>query len=168
MKKITILAATLLMMAMTAQAQEIEKLLSKYSNDERFTYVSLNADLITSGLSFIDSKLNNIDKIVKDELLKIKGLKVLTLESKLASEKKLTEQVITELNNIIKKDSNSEAFLETRSQGNETKIYATSEGLLIVNKEPKELSIVFLSGELSRKSIKEFISNISKQNKKQF
>ncbi|MDR2292662.1 MAG: DUF4252 domain-containing protein [Prevotellaceae bacterium] len=163
MKKVTILVVTLLMMAITAQAQKIENLLNKYSNDERFTYVSLNADLIHFGLSFIDVNLDGIYKTVKDELLKIKGMKVLTLESKSIKEKKQTDIIMSELNNAINQDSQAEPVIETREKGEVTKIYATSEGLLIISKEPDELSVVFISGKLSKQSIKELISNLNKK-----
>ncbi|MDR0753960.1 MAG: DUF4252 domain-containing protein [Prevotellaceae bacterium] len=165
MKKITILAVTLLMMAITAQAQEIGKLLNRYSNDERFTYVSLNGNLIQFGLSFIDADMDGIDKTLKDELNEIKGIKVLTLESKSAEEKKQIEAIMTELNSAISKDSKAESVIETRKDGEVTKIYTTSEGLLIISKEPEELSVVFFSGKLSAKSIKELISI---HDKKQF
>jgi hypothetical protein len=160
MKKTTILAVTLLMMTITAQSQEIEKLLNKYSNDEHFTYVSLSADLIQFGLSFVNVNTDDIDKTVKDELLKLKGLKVLTLESKSAKEKKQMDDIMTELDNAINKDSKVEPIIEAREKGDITKIYATSEGLLIISKDHEEFSVILFSGELSTKSIKELMSKI--------
>ncbi|MDR1553331.1 MAG: DUF4252 domain-containing protein [Prevotellaceae bacterium] len=167
MKKITILVVTLLMMAMTAQAQGIEKLINKYSNDEHIHYVSLSADLIQFGLSFIDDKAGEIDHLMREALSKIKGLKVLTLksesESESLAEKKLMESITNELNSILQKDSKAEPVIESREKGNITKIYTTSEGLLIMTKEPGELSVVFISGELSKKAINEIISQTDKK-----
>ncbi|MDR2653388.1 MAG: DUF4252 domain-containing protein, partial [Prevotellaceae bacterium] len=139
--------------------------INRYSNDERFHYVSLSADLIRFGLSFIDDKSNECDEVIKIELSKINGLKVLTLESESesAEEKKLIESITNELNSILQKTSKAEPIIETREKGDITKIYATSEGLLIMRKEPGELSIVLISGELSKKAIKEIISQTDKK-----
>ncbi|MDR2127215.1 MAG: DUF4252 domain-containing protein [Prevotellaceae bacterium] len=160
MKKTTIFIVTLLIMAITAQAQGIEKLVSKYSNDKRFTYVALSADLIQFGLSFIDDV--DINKIIKDDL-KLKGLKLLTLESESEADEKMIELITDELDDVLKKDSKSETVIETREKGDVTKVYATSEGLLIVTRESKELSVIFLAGELSAQAIKKIISQARKK-----
>ncbi|MDR1198744.1 MAG: DUF4252 domain-containing protein [Prevotellaceae bacterium] len=160
MKKITVLVVALLLTAITTQAQGIEKLLEKYSNDSRFTYVSLGSGVIQLGLSFINNKLDDIGNDVKDELSKLKGLKVLTLESE--TEKTITS-VMDELNGIIKKDSKAELIIETRDKKDITKIYTTSEGLLIASTEPDELSILFFSGNLTKKLIETIASGINKK-----
>ncbi|MDR0420200.1 MAG: DUF4252 domain-containing protein [Prevotellaceae bacterium] len=163
MKKLTILVVTLLLMAMTAQAQAIEKLLNKYSNNESCSYVSLSADLLQFGLSFVDKKSADVDSFIKNELSKITGLKVLTVEKEKEADQKLMDEIMQELNNILKKDSKSEPIIETKDKGEVTKIYLTGEGLILMTKEPDELSIVFISGELSKQAIKDIISKANKK-----
>ncbi|MDR1347914.1 MAG: DUF4252 domain-containing protein [Prevotellaceae bacterium] len=160
MKKITVLVVALLLTAITTQAQGIEKLLEKYSNDSRFTYVSLGSGMIQLGLSFIGSELDAIGNDVKDELSKIKGLKVLTLESEA---EKTIASVMNELNCIIKKDPKAELIIETRDKKEITKIYMTGEGFLIASTEPDELSIVFFSGSVTKKLVQAIASGINKK-----
>jgi hypothetical protein len=164
MKKVTVLVVTLLMIASAAQAQGIEKLLDRYSTDERFSYTSVGSGLIQFGLNFIYNKLKDIDidNVVKDELSKLTGLKILTLESKTEAEKKMITSITDELTNVIKKDTKAELILETRDKKDITKIYTTSEGLLIVSTEPEEISIVCFFGKLTKKLIQTIVSDKNK------
>jgi len=152
MKKITILVATLLMMTIAAQAQAIQKIIDKYSNDERFTYVSVGSGLIDLGMSFLGDKVEGLGK---DALSKMKGIRVLTFESE--TDEKVMKSVVDELTKVIRADSKAETLVESRSKGETTNIYFTSEGLLIVNKSAKELSVVCILGEISKKWLKELV-----------
>jgi hypothetical protein len=155
MKKLTILAVALLMMTSAAQAQGIEKILDKYSNDERFTYVSVGTGLIQLVVHFIETS----DTTVKAALSKFKGVKVLSLDDEF--DNKLAKTVVDELNAALKQDKNAESVIETRKHGDITKIYITSEGLLIINQEIKELSVVFLNGKLPKKTLLNLAKSIN-------
>ncbi|MDR1984604.1 MAG: DUF4252 domain-containing protein [Prevotellaceae bacterium] len=145
MKKTTILVAALLMMAITAQAQNIQKVFEKYSTNERFSYTSIGSGPM--GVEFGLDFLSMMDIKTKDAP-KLKGLRVLTLEA--APDDKLMKSVIDDVNEAVKKDKKAETLVESRNKGTETYIYSTSEGLLLVNKKSKELSIVCVFGEFSK------------------
>jgi hypothetical protein len=159
MKKITILVATLLMMAVAAQAQELQKIIDKYSDDERFTYVSVGSSLLDLGMSFVkDAKIEGLN--AKDALSKLKGIRVLSLESE--TDEKVMKALVGDLTKAIRADSKAETLVEIKEKGENTNIYFTSEGLLIITKEPKELTVVCILGEISKKWIQELISKNKK------
>jgi hypothetical protein len=160
MKKITILVATLLMMAIAAQAQEIQKIIDKYSDDERFTYVSVGSSLIDLGMNFLkDTKIEGL-KAKKDALSKLKGIRVLNLESN--TDEKIMKALVGDLTKAIRADSKAETLVEVKDKGESTNIYFTSEGLLIITKEPNELTVVCILGEISKQWIQELVSKNKK------
>ncbi|MDR3227583.1 MAG: DUF4252 domain-containing protein [Prevotellaceae bacterium] len=145
MKKLTILVVTLLTMVITAQAQEFQKLFDKYSNDERFSYVSLGAEIIKDfGLNSMLPDFN----LKTNQIVNIKGMKVLTLKSE--KDGKLMKSAVDEFANAIKNDSKAKPLVETRENGDITNIHLISEGLIIITKNAKELTIVFIAGELKQ------------------
>lgn len=158
MRKITILVATLLMLAIAAQAQQIQKIIDKYSDDERFTYVSIGSGLLDLGMNFLKSskvkfEVENLN--AQDALSKLKGVRVLTLESK--KDEKVMKSLVDDLTKAVRADSNAETIVEVKDKGEITNIYLTSEGLLIVTKDAKDLTVVCILGEISKKWIKEHV-----------
>jgi hypothetical protein len=159
MKKRTILVATLLMMVIAAQAQQIQKIIDKYSSDDRFTYVSVGSGLMDLGMSFLGdakTKVDGLDFNTKDALSKLKGIRVLTLESE--KDEKIMKTVVDDLTKAIREDSKAESLVEVKDKGEITNIFFTSEGLLIVTKDAKELTVVCILGEISKKWIQELVS----------
>lgn len=158
MKKITILAAMLLLMATVAQAQAIQRIFDKYSSDERFSYVSVGSGLMDLGASFMKDNIK-IDTDAKEALQKMKGVRVLTLE---ANGDGKTKSVIDEFMQAIRADSKSEALVETREKGETTNIFFTSEGLLILTKDEEDLTVVNILGEFSKQWLGDFVSKQKK------
>ena len=160
MKKITILVAALLMMAISAQAQGIQKVIDKYSTDERFTYVSVGSGLIEFGLSFLgDKKVEGIDK---ESLSKLKGVRVLSYQWS-PTDAKITKSVMNELTKALRADPKTETLLEIRDFGDVTSIHFTSEGLLIINKfEWDDITVVFILGDISKKLMQDLVSKFKK------
>ena len=159
MKKITILVATLLMMAIAAQAQGIQKLIDKYSTDDRFTYVSVGSGLIELGMSFLGDKVEGFDK---EMLSKFKGVRVLNFELETKTDEKIMNSLVDDITKALRTDPKAETLVETRDKGEITSIYFTSEGLLIVNKEKDEISVVFILGEVTKKLMQDLVVKLKK------
>jgi len=75
MKKIILLLAVILPMAVLAQKNPVDKLFEKYANQKGFTTVNISGKL----LGFA-SNLDTGDPATKDMLSSLKGIRVLTVE----------------------------------------------------------------------------------------
>lgn len=157
MKKILTLVAALFILATTNQAQTLQNLFDKYGNDERFEYVSVGA-----GMMNLASAFGGMAKNEKQMMSKMKGIRILTLNQ--SSETSLMKSVIHDLDQIVEK-GNFETAVEARDKGERVHIYYRVTGkdnaeMLIITKEKNELSLIWITGKMSKEEMmKSFSSN---------
>ena len=149
MKKIMTLVAVFLMIA-TTQAQTLQSLFDKYHNDERFEYVSVGKGMMNMANLFGGHAKNN-----NEMMSKMKSIKILTLNAEGASP--LMKSVVNELDKIVEK-GNFETAVETRDKGERVNIYYRFTGnndadMLIVTKEKGELSLIWITGKMTKEEM---------------
>ncbi|MBP1678019.1 MAG: hypothetical protein H6Q20_2578 [Bacteroidetes bacterium] len=155
-KLITIMAAMLLFIA-ASPAQTLQKFFDKYSDDERFQYVSVN-----KGMMNMASAFSGIAKDEQKMMQKMQGLKILTLDADMESS--FAKAVYRELSSIIEA-GNFESTVEVRDKGERVNIYyrvvgADNADMLIINKSKRELSCIWIKGKMTRdEMIKNFSDN---------
>ncbi|MDR3286390.1 MAG: DUF4252 domain-containing protein [Prevotellaceae bacterium] len=160
MKKLTILVVALLTMVITAQAQEIQKLFDKYSNDERFTYVSIGSGVM--GLASVFNK-GKTEGATKDLISKITGLKILSLEHEQGTtetNKKLFKSISDDFNSIITKAA-KETLVEIRDKGEGMNIYLIDDGIIMFSKDGNELTLIWISGDIKKSDMETLMSSIN-------
>ena len=145
MKKTVTIAVLCLMTLVNAQAKKIQDLFDKYGDDERFTYVSVGKGAMNMVSGFVD--FAKISSEEKELISKINGVKILTLESE--ADEKLMNTIMLEMDKIVK-DGQFESLAEVRDKSDRINVYMqtnknTAE-LLIVVKDKKEMSLIWLSG----------------------
>lgn len=151
MKKIMTLVAVLLMVA-ASHAQTLQSFFDKYSNDERFEYVSVGKGMMNMGNIFGGrghARDNN------DMASKMKSIKILTLNADASSP--LMKSVVSELDQVVEK-GNFETAVETRDKGERVHIYYRFTGkdnadMLIITKEKGEFSLIWMSGKMSKEEM---------------
>jgi hypothetical protein len=154
MKRIILLVAVLFM-AVASQAQTLQSLFEKYSENENFEYVSVGGNGMT-----VASANGNVAKS-KNTGAKKKTTKILTLKA--GADSQIMKAFETDLNAVL--DAGKfETTLETRSKGESTHIYYRSLGddnadQLIVAKTKTELSLIWESGKLGHGRVKYGISS---------
>jgi hypothetical protein len=149
MKKIILLVAVLFM-AVVSQAQTLQSLFEKYSENENFEYVSVGGNGMT-----VASANGNVAKS-KNTNPKKKATKILTLKA--GADSQIMKAFEKELNAVLEAGK-FETTLETRSKGESTYIYFRSLGndnadQLIVAKTKTELSLIWESGKLGKGQMK--------------
>jgi len=154
MKKIILLVAVLFM-AVASQAQTLQSLFEKYSENENFEYVSVGGNGMT-----VASANGNVAKS-KSTGTKKKSTKILTLKA--AADSQIMKAFEKDLNAVLEAGK-FETTLETRSKGESTHIYYRSLGdgnadQLIVAKTKSELSLIWESGKLGHGQMKYGISS---------
>lgn len=147
MKKLITLVAALFIFVAVNQAQTLHGLFEKYSNDERFEYVSVG-----KGMMNMASSLGGITNNSKEMMSKMRGIKILTLESN--ADSPLMKTFERDLHEVIA-DGEFETAVETRSKGEQVHIYYRVGGndnadMLIITKEGGELSIIWFSGKMTK------------------
>lgn len=160
MKKLITLIAVLFSIISVNQAQSLEKLFDRYSNDERFEYVSVGKGMMNMG-----SLMGGVAKNDKELMSKMKNLKILTLESDANSN--LMKSVLNELDQIIK-SGGFETAVEVRDKGERVNIYyrvseKDNADLLIITKEKGEFSLIWISGKMTKE---EMMKSFSERNNK--
>ncbi|NDV47825.1 DUF4252 domain-containing protein [Paludibacter sp. 221] len=150
MKKTMILAAFLILVAATANAQTLKSLFDKYGNDERFEYVSIGKGMLTMAQLFGDT-----DDEDMEVLSKIKGLKVLTLTD--GFDDTLQKTVLEELNTVLEA-GNFETLVEVRDKDERVNIYTQTSkkdetDMLVVTKDSSELNMIWIKGKLSAEEL---------------
>lgn len=157
MKKIMILIAALFVFVAANQAQTLQSLFDKYGRDERFEYVSVGA-----GMMNMASVFGGMGKSEKQMMSKMKGIKILTLNQ--SADTPLMKSVVHDLDQIVEK-GNYETAVEAREKGERVHIYYRVTGsdnaeMLIVAKEHGELSLIWITGKMSKEEMmKSFSSN---------
>ena len=159
MKKLIILVAALFMIVAANQAQTLKSLFDKYADDERFEYVSVG-----KGMMNLASAFGGIAKNDKEMMAKMRGIKILTLEAN--SDSPLMKAVERDLNQVID-DGDFEIAVEARDKGERVHIYYRVSGkdnadMLIVTKEKGELSLIWLTGKMTKE---EMMHSFSSNNK---
>lgn len=154
MKKIILLVAVLFI-TVASQAQTLQSLFEKYSENENFEYVSVGGNGMT-----VASANGNVAKS-KNTGSKKKTTKILTLKA--AADSQIMKAFEKDLNAVLE-SGKFETTLETRSKGESTHIYFRSLGdgnadQLIVAKTKSELSLIWESGKLGHGQMKYGISS---------
>jgi len=147
MKRIISLIILLLAITATTQAQTLQKFFDKYSDDERFQYVSVN-----KGIMNFASVFGGLAKDEQKIMAKMQGLKILTLEE--TNETPFLKEVFKELNEVIE-NGNFETAVEVRDKGERVQIYYRVVGvdnadMLIVTKEKNEFNCIWIKGKISK------------------
>jgi len=154
MKKIMTLVAVLLMVA-ASHAQTLQSFFDKYSNDERFEYVSVGKGMMNMGNLFMGGGQTGHTRNNSDMASKMKSIKILTLKSDAASS--LMKSVVSELDQVVEK-GNFITAVETRDKGERVNIYYRFSGkdnadMLIVTKEKGEFSLIWMSGKMTKEEM---------------
>jgi hypothetical protein len=154
MKKIISLVAVLFI-TVASQAQTLQSLFEKYSENENFEYVSVGGNGMT-----VASANGNVAKS-KNTGSKKKTTKILTLKA--GADSQIMKAFEKDLNAVLEAGK-FETTLETRSKGESTHIYYRSLGndnadQLIVAKTKSELSLIWESGKLGHGQMKYGISS---------
>lgn len=160
MKKIMTLIAVLLIVA-ASQAQTLQSFFDKYSNDERFEYVSVGKGMMNLGNMF-KGRGHGPDN--NDMASKMKSIKILTLNADANSA--LMKTVISELDQVVEK-GNFVTAVETRDKGEKVNILYRFTGkdnadMIIVTKEKGEFSLIWMSGKMTKE---EMMHSFSKNGK---
>lgn len=147
MKKILILIAVLFLVA-TTHAQTLQSLFEKYSDDERFTFVTVGGGMMN--LANVIGRHGHQDKN-KEMVSKMKSIKILTLEE---GNTTLTKTFTLELDKILE-TSKFETLVEARDKGERVHIYYRLNGkdsadMLIVSKDKNEISLIWISGKMTK------------------
>jgi len=155
MKKIMTIVAVLLMVAAT-QAQTLQSFFDKYSNDERFQYVSVGKGMMNLANVFGGNAKNN-----NEMMSKMRSIRILTLNGEAASA--LMKSVINEIDQVVSK-GNFETAVESRDKGELVHIYYRLTGkddadMLIVTKEKGEFSLIWINGKMNKAEMMHTFSN---------
>jgi len=149
MKKIMTLLAVLLMVA-ASQAQTLQSLFNKYSDDERFEYVSVGKGMMNIGQAFGGNKKD------KGEMMsKMKSIKILSLNADASSA--LMKSVVSDLDQVVEK-GNFETAVEARDKGERVHIYyrfteKDNADMLIVTKGKGEFSLIWITGKMTKEEM---------------
>lgn len=150
MKKMLILVA-FLGLAVATQAQTLQSLFEKYSDDERFTYVTVGNGMMN--LANVIGRHGHQDKN-KEMVSKMKNIKILTLEE---GNSTLSKSFMTELDRVIE-TGRFETAVEARDKGERVHIYyrvtaKDNADMLIVTKDKSEISLIWISGKMSKEEM---------------
>lgn len=156
MKKIIMLVTAFILLAVTVQAQSLQKFFDKYGDDERFEYVSVNKGMMNMASAF-GGMAKDADKMVQ----KMQGLKILTLEADMQSS--FAKSLIAEFDRIIE-TGKFESIVETRDKGERVNIYtrvigADDADMLIINKSKNEWSCIWIKGKMTRSEMMKTFSD---------
>jgi hypothetical protein len=159
MKKMITLVAVLLIVA-ASQAQTLQSFFDKYSNDERFEYVSVGKGMMNIGHVFGGNKKDN-----SEMMSKMKSIKILTLNAEASSA--LMKSVLNELDQVVEK-GNFETAVEARDKGERVHIYYRFTGkdnadMLIVTKEKGEFSLIWITGKMTKDEMMHTFSKNGKE-----
>ncbi len=149
MKK-TMLLVAILLMAASSQAQSLQSLFEKYSEDEHFEYVSVG-----NGMMNMASSMGGIAKSSKGGKSKMKSTKILTLKA--SNDSQIMKTFEKELSQILAAGK-FETAVETREKGESVHIYYRISGKdnvdqLIVSKTKTELSLIWNSGKMTKEEM---------------
>lgn len=146
--KTKLILVLLALTSLTVNAQTIDKLIDKYSNDKNCEYVS-----IQKGLFNLTQWLGgaNIDKETKEVLSRIKTMKILTIN--LDNKAVLRRNFQMELDKILSR-GNFEKMMVTRNKTDHSTVYGSTDTnngseLVIVAQNDDQLSLIIMKGNLT-------------------
>lgn len=150
MKKISIFAF-LLLLSVIGQAQTLNKLFNKYSDDNRFEYLSIGKGMLGFASIFADYGV-----LTDGQMEKITGIKMLKLEKDSANTE-LASKFVQEIDVIIKK-GNFEVSLIKRDKNQLTYIYKridkrANADMVFFTKTNSLINFVWLMGKASNEEV---------------
>ena len=149
MKRIMFLVAVLFIVA-ASQAQTLQSLFDKYSEDEHFEYVSVG-----NGMMNMASAMGGMSKSDNGKSPKMKSTKILTLKA--SNDSQIMKSFEKELS-LVLEAGKFETAVETRGKGESVHIYYRITGKdhvdqLIVAKTKSELSLIWNSGKMTKEEL---------------
>lgn len=153
MKRIGLLLSFFLSITFIGQAQSLDKLFKKYSDDYRFEYTSVG-----KGMLGVFSRIADYSELTDGMLQKITGLKVLRLDSE-EIDPTLVASFTKDIDKIIDKGK-YETTLEKRGKNSKTYIYRKVDRKLnaeyvILTNELGSTTLVWLKGKANPQYEKE-------------
>ena len=147
MKKTLSVFAILILFVMLGQAQSLDKLFKKYSDDERFEYTSIGKGMLGFASIFTDYSI-----LTEGQMEKITGFKMLKLETDSANQE-LIVNFMKDIDAIIEK-GDFETSLEKREKGKRIYVYKridkrANADMLLLSKTNSGVSFVWLKGKTS-------------------
>lgn len=139
-----------MMATTTANAQTIKDFFDRYSQDERFDYVSIGREMI--GLAGVFSAA---DTTAMNPLDRISGMRILTLTD--GFDDNLMQDVRQEAEALVR-NGHFDTLAEVRSGGERVNVYrrTATEGdddLLVVTQDEAELTLIWIQGKLSAEEL---------------
>ena len=134
----------------TANAQAIKDFFDRYSQDERFDYVSLGKEMI--GLAGI---FGGADTTAMNTLDRISEMRILTLTD--GFDDSLMQDVRREAESLVT-NSDFDTLAEVRSGSERVNVYrrTANEGdadLLVLTQDDAELTLIWIQGKLSAEEL---------------
>ena len=134
----------------TANAQAIKDFFDRYSQDERFDYVSLGREMISLAGVF-----GGADTTAMNTLDRISGMRILTLTD--GFDDSLMQDVRREAESLVT-NSDFDTLAEVRSGGERVNVYrrTATEGdddLLVMTQDEAELTLIWIQGKLSAEEL---------------
>lgn len=159
MRKIITTFALLCIIAVATKAQTLQSIFDKYAEDERFEYVSVGKGMMNMANAF--GAMGGAGQAMPD--MQNGTTKILTLKSD--AESSISKTIEKELAKAIS-NGNYETVVETREKGEKVHIYSRNSGkdqaeTVIISREKKELSIIWIVGKKSKKKSGESVSNVT-------
>lgn len=139
-----------MMATTTANAQTIKDFFDRYSQDERFDYVSIGREML--GLAGVFSAA---DTTAMNTLDRISGMRILTLTD--GFDDSLMQDVRQEAEALVR-NGHFDTLAEVRSGGERVNVYrrTATEGdddLLVVTQDEAELTLIWIQGKLSAEEL---------------
>lgn len=152
MKKTVSLFIALFLFIAVSQAQDINKLFNKYSDDENFEYVSLGSLLMKFTKAFVPKEYNHL-------LSRMKGLKVLSInqtKENLSLYTSFQKDVIK-----LTENKNFEPVVTSSSKNDQSTILRRitkndNADVVIVTKNKSEIILVWLNGKATKAELDKF------------
>lgn len=147
MKKFGVVLAMFVFLASAGHAMSLNKLFRKYSDDERFEYISVG-----KGIMRVFSVFTDYDVLTDGLMEKVTGLKILKLDSDYV-EQDLSANFISDIDKVIDKGK-FETTLEKRGKGERTYVYQRVDkklnaDLLLLTKDNGGVTLLWLKGKMS-------------------
>ncbi|MDR3705256.1 MAG: DUF4252 domain-containing protein [Paludibacteraceae bacterium] len=154
LKNISSLIIISLFLSLTVQAQTIEKIFSKYSENKSFRYVSISKGMINLASLFGKEDAGNNAMISR-----VDEMKVLTLKAKRKASK--TKAFFTDVEKVIS-SAPFESLMEASENGVHTKVYSRvikkdKTDILIFSKSDTVQHFIWLNGNISVAELQKMI-----------
>jgi len=147
MRKTLSILAILVFFTSAGQAQSLEKLFRKYSDDERFEYTSVGKGMLGFAQIFADFSI-----LTEGQMEKITGFKMLKLQKDSAYQE-LTDKFMNDIDAVIEK-GDFETSLVKREKDKRIYVYKridrrANADMLLLTKSNTAINFVWLKGKTS-------------------